>query len=99
MNVLLDDYYARTEWRDAMENVRAPLRKILQTQRERCRRKAELLQQQLAVSEEAAHYRLQAELLLAHQHEVQQGQTNVILHNFFGDENSGDQTRVVIALD
>lgn len=97
MNVLLDDYYARTEWRDAMENVRAPLRKVLQTQRERCRRKAELLQQQLAVSEEAAHYRLQAELLLVHQHEVQQGQTRVILHNFVADET--DQPGVSIVLD
>ena len=39
MNVLLDDYYARTEWRDAMESVRTPIRKVLQTQRDRCRRK------------------------------------------------------------
>src|SRR5436305_5033101 len=97
MNVLLDDYYARTEWRDAMESVRAPVRKVLQTQRDRSRRKAELLQQQLAASEEAARYRLEAELLLAHQHEVQQGQTGVILHNFFGDET--DQPGVAIALD
>ena len=40
LNVLLDDYYARTEWRDAMEGVGSPLRKILQTQRDRCKRKA-----------------------------------------------------------
>jgi predicted ribosome quality control (RQC) complex YloA/Tae2 family protein len=99
MNVLLDDYYARTEWRDAMESVRTPIRKILQTQRERCRRKAELLQQQLAASEEAAQYRLQAELLLAHQHEVQQGQTSVTLHNFFEGESADRQSNVTISLD
>ncbi|HET7638318.1 MAG TPA: NFACT family protein, partial [Ktedonobacteraceae bacterium] len=52
MNVLLDDYYARSEWRDAMEGVRAPLRKILQTQRDRCKRKDELLRQELAQTEE-----------------------------------------------
>src|SRR6266487_4563763 len=99
MNVLLDDYYARTEWRDAMESVRAPVRKVLQTQRDRCRRKAELLQQQLAVSEEAARYRLEAELLLADQNEVQRGQTSVTLHNFFEDETSSDQSDVTISLD
>ncbi|MBV9614818.1 MAG: NFACT family protein [Ktedonobacteraceae bacterium] len=88
INVLLDDYYARTEWRDAMEGVRAPIRKVLQTQRDRSKRKAELLQHEMEASEEAARYRLQGELLLAHQHEIQQGLSSVVLQNFFtGDEN------------
>src|SRR2546427_10197117 len=54
INVLIDEYYAGAEWRDAMEGVRAPLRKVLQTQRERCIRKADVLQRALATSEEAA---------------------------------------------
>ncbi len=88
INVLLDDYYARTEWRDAMEGVRAPLRKLLQTQRDRCKRKAELLQRELVASEEAARYRLHGELLLAHQHEIRQGLSSITLQNYFnGDEN------------
>ncbi len=102
INVLLDDFYARTEWRDAMEGVRAPIRKVLQTHIERCKRKAELLQQELAVSEEAARYRLQGELLLAHQHEIQQGPTSVTVQNFFeGDagENSDNSPVVTIPLD
>ncbi len=89
LNVLLDDYYARTEWRDAMEGVRSPLRKLLQTQRDRCKRKADVLQKELAAAEEAARYRLQGELLLAHQHEIQQGQSSAVVQNFFdGDENA-----------
>jgi predicted ribosome quality control (RQC) complex YloA/Tae2 family protein len=99
INVLLDDYYARTEWRDAMESVRTPIRKILQTQRDRCKRKAGLLQQELASSAEAAHYRLQAELLLAHQHEVSRGQASVTLRNFFEDETGDQQSNVIISLD
>lgn len=96
INVLLDDYYARTEWRDAMEGVRSPLRKLLQTQRDRCKRKADLLQKEMAASEEAARYRLQGELLLAHQHEVQQGLSSVTLQNYFtGDENE----MVTVSLD
>jgi predicted ribosome quality control (RQC) complex YloA/Tae2 family protein len=83
INVLLDDYFAHSEWRDALEGLRSPLRKVLQTQRERCKRKAELLQQEMATSEEAAQYRLYGDLLLAHQHEISQGQKNVTLQNYF----------------
>ncbi len=90
VNMLLDDYFERAEWRDALETLRAPMRKILQSQLERCKRKAELLQQEMAVIEEAAQYRLQGELLLAYQHEIQQGQTTIALHNFFTQQNTGD---------
>lgn len=99
MNVLLDDYYARTEWRDAMESVRMPLRKVLQTQRDRCKRKADILQKELAALNEAAQYRLYGELLLAHQHEVQQGQSSVTLDNFFVEGSEGSFPQVTIPLD
>ncbi len=95
INVLIDEYYAGAEWRDAMESVRAPIRKILHTQRERCIRKAQLLQQELAVSEEANTRRLQAELLLAYQHEISQGQTSVTVQNFF----DGEAAEINIPLD
>jgi len=88
INVLLDEYYGRTEWRDALESLRAPIRKVLQTQRDRCKRKAELLQQEMAASEEAARYRLYGDLLLAYQHEVQQGLQTVELQNYFTEDGS-----------
>jgi predicted ribosome quality control (RQC) complex YloA/Tae2 family protein len=97
MNVLLDEFYTDAEWRDALESVRAPVRKVLQTQLERRKRKAELLQQELAASEEAARFRLQAELLLAYQHEVKQGQSSVVLQNIF--ENWASPSEVTIPLD
>ncbi|HYX48957.1 MAG TPA: NFACT family protein, partial [Ktedonobacteraceae bacterium] len=97
INVLIDEFYVGAEWRDAMESVRNPLKKVLQTQLERCKRKAELLQQELSASEDASRYRLQAELLLAYQHEVQQGQSNVVLQNYF--ENEAYPTEVSIPLD
>ncbi|MEO8972347.1 MAG: NFACT RNA binding domain-containing protein, partial [Ktedonobacteraceae bacterium] len=100
MNVILDDYYARIEWRDAMEGVRSPIRKVLQTQRDRCIRKAAMLQQEMAQAEEAARYRLQAELLLAHQNDVHQGQITVTLHNFYiAEEQQNEQSAVTITLD
>ncbi len=98
MNVLLDEFYARTEWHDALEVIRAPLRKTLQTQRERCKRKAELLQKGMESAEEASLYRLQGELLLANQHEVVQGMTSVDLPNIFTGEDD-DAPLVTIPLD
>ncbi|MBO0795208.1 MAG: NFACT family protein, partial [Ktedonobacteraceae bacterium] len=95
MNETLDEYFALAEWRDALEDVRAPVRKVLQTQRDRCKRKADLLQQELANLQEAQQYRLYGELLLAHQHEVSQGPASVTLPNFFVD----DSPMITIPLD
>lgn len=97
LNVLVDDYYAGAEWRDAMEGVRAPIKKVLVSQRERCQRKADILQQELAATEEAQRYRLQAELLLAHQSEVAQGPSSVELANYYAAE--GEPPTLTIALD
>ena len=97
LNVLIDDYYAGAEWRDAMSDVRAPIKKVLQTQRERCKRKAEILRTEMAASEEANRYRLQGELLLANQNEIQQGQSNVELENYYAAE--GEPATVLVPLD
>lgn len=97
LNVLVDEYYAGAEWRDAMGSVRAPIKKVLHSQRERCKRKAEILQQELAATEEAHRYRLQAELLLAHQHEVTQGPSSVELENYYATE--GEPSLLKIPLD
>jgi len=93
LNVLVDEYYAGAEWRDAMGNVRAPLKKILQNQRERCKRKAEILRTEMAASEEASRYRLQGELLLAHQNEIKQGPSSVELENYYA---SGDEPATLL---
>ncbi|MBA2678419.1 MAG: NFACT family protein [Ktedonobacteraceae bacterium] len=99
INVLLDDYFARTEWRDAVESLRAPLRKVLQTQRDRCKRKAEHFQQEMALSQEANSYRLYGELLLAHQNEVQQGEVRIEIPNFFEYSEDGEAPLVAVPLD
>jgi predicted ribosome quality control (RQC) complex YloA/Tae2 family protein len=97
LNVLIDDYYAGSEWRDAMSGVRAPIRKVLQNQRERCKRKADLLHQEIATAEEAGRYRLHAELLLAQQSNVTRGQECVELDNYYTDQ--GEAATLSVALD
>src|SRR5205823_12988821 len=90
VKVMLGDFYARAEWRDAMDSLRTAIRKVLQAQLGRCQRKAELLQQEMAKGAEADHYRLFADLLLAHQNEVQQGQSSVTVQNFFETNSEED---------
>ncbi|GCF09148.1 Rqc2 family fibronectin-binding protein [Dictyobacter arantiisoli] len=99
MNVILDEYFARAEWRDALDGLRGPLRRILQTNLDRCQRKAELLQQEMANSEEAARYRLYGELLLAYQQEVTQGPSSIVLQNYFDQADGGDTVAVTVPLD
>jgi predicted ribosome quality control (RQC) complex YloA/Tae2 family protein len=100
MNFLLDDYFARAEWRDAVDSLRAPIRKVLQGQRDRCKRKAEILQQEMSSSDEAARYRLYGDLLLAHQYEVGQGQPNVVLENYFAEDSAASgEPGVTVPLD
>ena len=94
MNDALDEYFAGAEWRDALDSVRAPVRKVLHTQLERCKRKAEALRHEMEATAEASAYRQQAELLLAYQHEVRQGQTSVTLSNFFEGEEDAPQVSV-----
>ncbi|HLQ10028.1 MAG TPA: NFACT RNA binding domain-containing protein, partial [Ktedonobacteraceae bacterium] len=94
INTIIDEFYAGAEWRDAMDSVRAPVRKVLQTQLERCRRKAEMLQKELAASEEAKQYQLWGGLLLAHQNDVRQGQQSVTLQNFF----EGQETPALVTV-
>ena len=82
-----------------MEGVCNHIRKLLQTQRDRCKRKADLLQQELSALGEAAQYRLHAELLLAHQHEVQKGQTGVTLQNYFESKNQEHAPTLTFSID
>ncbi len=94
INAAIDEFYLGVEWRDAMESVQAPVRKSLQAQLERCRRKAVALKEQMAASEEAGAYRLWGDLLLAHQSEVSQGQTSAVLQNYFAGEESAPPVTV-----
>lgn len=99
INVLLDEFYARTEWHDAVDTLRAPLRRVLQTQLERCQRKADLLAKEMQAEAEANQDRLYGELLLAHQHEVGQGPTSVLLANYFVQDEHGNAAMVKVPLD
>jgi predicted ribosome quality control (RQC) complex YloA/Tae2 family protein len=85
VNDLLDAYYRNAEWRNAVEEHKSGLRRLLQSQRERCLRKDAALRQDLAALAEAQHLRAQGELLLAHQAEIPRGTRAVTLTRFEPD--------------
>lgn len=99
MNDILDEYYARAEWSDAMGRVRAPIGKALQVHLERCKRKGEVLQHEMQRSQEAADYRMQAELLLAYQHEVPRGARSVVLQKFSENASGEASGEITVSLD
>jgi predicted ribosome quality control (RQC) complex YloA/Tae2 family protein len=97
VNDLLDAYYRGAEWRDAMQGTKAGVARALQTQRERCLRKAEVLERDLAETRAGERLRLEGEVLLAFGQELTTGQTSLVIENPFA---SGDAPDVLtISLD
>jgi predicted ribosome quality control (RQC) complex YloA/Tae2 family protein len=70
VNEALATYYQDAEWRVTVEGAKGELRRLLQTNRERCQRKAAALQGELGALEEARRLREEADLLLAFQSEL-----------------------------
>ncbi len=70
VNEALATYYQDAEWRVTVEGAKGELRRLLQTNRDRCQRKAEALQAELGALDEARRLREEADLLLAFQSEI-----------------------------
>ena len=88
MNEALATYYQDAEWRVTVEAAKGELRRLLQTNRERCQRKAEALQGEMATLDEARRLREEADLLLAFQSELPERAASVTLENPFAESGS-----------
>jgi predicted ribosome quality control (RQC) complex YloA/Tae2 family protein len=85
VNEALATYYQDAEWRVTVEGAKGELRRLLQTNRERCQRKAEALHGELGALDEARRLREEADLLLAFQSELPERATSVTLENPFAE--------------
>ncbi len=65
VNDALDLLFTGAEWRVELEQAKGDLRRLLQTQRDRCQRKAEALRAEMDIQTEASQLRREAEILLA----------------------------------
>lgn len=97
VNDLLDTYYRGVEWRDALQGAKADMVRALQTHRERCLRKAELLNHDLAEAQAGERLRLEGEVLLAFGQEVGPGQTRLVIDDPY--DISDTPGKMTIALD
>jgi predicted ribosome quality control (RQC) complex YloA/Tae2 family protein len=97
VNEALATYYQDAEWRVTVEGAKGELRRLLQTNRERCQRKAEALQGELGALDEAQRLREEADLLLAFQSELPERTTNVTLENPFAAD--GEPATITLELD
>jgi predicted ribosome quality control (RQC) complex YloA/Tae2 family protein len=96
-NALLDFYFRGAEWRDALQGAKADVARALQTHRERCLRKADLLARDLAATQAGERLRLEGEVLLAFGQDLAPGQSSLVMENPFA---VGDAPEVMtIALD
>ena len=86
VNEALATYYQDAEWRVTVEGAKGELRRLLQTNRDRCQRKAEALQGELGALDEARRLREEADLLLAFQSELPERAASVTLENPFAAE-------------
>lgn len=96
VNDALDLFFAGAEWRVELEQAKGDLRRLLQTQRDRCLRKAEALRAEMDSEAEASRLRREAEILLAFWPEVAAGASQASLPDPYAED---PETQVDIALD
>jgi predicted ribosome quality control (RQC) complex YloA/Tae2 family protein len=96
LNAALERLYADAEWRVELEQAKGDLRRILQTQRDRCQRKAEALAEERVALDEAQQLRREADALLAFQAEVPANARSATLPDAWAEEEGATLT---IALD
>jgi predicted ribosome quality control (RQC) complex YloA/Tae2 family protein len=96
VNDALDLFFAGAEWRVELEQAKGDLRRLLQTQRDRCLRKAEALHTEMDSEAEASKLRREAEILLAFGAEVTVGASQATLPDPYAE---GEEAQIRIALD
>jgi predicted ribosome quality control (RQC) complex YloA/Tae2 family protein len=99
VNEALATYYQDAEWRVTVEGAKGELRRLLQTNRERCQRKAEALQAELGGLDIARRLREEADLLLAFQSELPERAASVTLENPFAESGLMESESPTITLE
>jgi predicted ribosome quality control (RQC) complex YloA/Tae2 family protein len=92
VNDALDLLFSGAEWRVELEQAKGDLRRLLQTQRDRCQRKAASLHVELDAQAEASQLRREADTLLAFQAEVTPGAKSATLPDAWASEEGATLT-------
>ncbi|HEY7848637.1 MAG TPA: NFACT family protein, partial [Ktedonobacterales bacterium] len=92
VNDALDLLFSGAEWRVELEQAKGDLRRLLQTQRDRCLRKGEALASEMAAQAEASQLRREADTLLAFQSDVAPAAHSATLTDAWASEEGATLT-------
>ncbi|MFC4778367.1 NFACT family protein [Paenibacillus sp. GCM10023252] len=95
ISVCLEDFYGDKAERDTVKQRVADLIRFLHNERNKNTKKLDKLQETLNIAKDAEKYRVLGELVTAYMHQIQRGDKQVTLVNFYDEE----QTEVTIELD
>ncbi|HET7521833.1 MAG TPA: NFACT family protein, partial [Bacillales bacterium] len=84
---LISGFYGGKAERDRVRQQARDLEKLIQNERDKNKKKIKKLERTLQDAEKAKQYQLYGELLTAHMHEIERGQKQIEVVNYY-DENS-----------
>lgn len=85
ISTLLEAYFVKKDTNTRLAQKTADLRRIIQTNIERCIKKRGIHEHTLAQIENRQEYRIKGELLTANIHQLSQGMTTAVLQNYYDE--------------
>ena len=82
----LDVFYAAVATKEMIQSQRAILNQVITKRRDAIERKLVSLRHDLANADQADQYRVKGELLMSNLHQVESGQTQVVVQNYYDSD-------------
>lgn len=95
-NTLMDAFYEKKDKQDRLQNKSIDLQKLINTNIERCNKKARILKETLAECDEKDSLRIKGDLLTSYIYTIKKGDKECTLLNFY---NENEEEYLKIALD
>jgi len=85
-NTLMDAFYEKKDKQDRLQNKSVDLQKLINTNIERCNKKARILKETLAEGDEKDSLRIKGDLLTSYIYTIKKGDKECTLLNFYNEE-------------
>ena len=95
-NTLMDDFYSKKDKQDRLQNKSTDLQKLINTNIDRCRKKAKILNETLEECKEKESIRIKGDLLTSYIYTIKKGDSECTLLNYY---NENEEEYIKISLD
>ncbi|NLM43455.1 MAG: fibronectin/fibrinogen-binding protein [Clostridiales bacterium] len=92
---IIEEFYFEKDLQNRIKQKTSDLSKVLKTRLERCEKKLNILENELAEAKNSDYYKLCADIIMANLYNLHKGQQKVMLQNIY----SSDEEMMEIALD